>query len=505
MRDKAARHPWPMIALPHMRNALSLALVLALGLSSGCVSFSQPSPPARPDPPPVASSPGPVVAAPANPVVPAGAAAVPDTLPPPRPVPPPQERFTLFEAIQYALAWSPRLAALRAEIDRAKGQEQAAFSPYLPQFDLLTRWGDTSANLSPGAPGPTGAIEPTSLTNAHTYTQAELQLQWLLYDFGRTAGRYNQAVSRERITELQHNRAQETVALEVASAYLEALLADSNLQAREEAVVQALAVLADSRARREGGVVTRDAVLRAEVQLSEAREGVLLARQAGRNALARLNTLMGRQIDLPLQVVEFAVAADAPASLSDLLETAIRQRREIAVAGQAVASAQAGEQAAHGDFFPKFYVLGSLGRVDGPYIAPGWQRGVGIHVEQALYHGGKEKGQLHAARAEVQETLARTRAVLDTVTLEVTLAHTAAVTARARIDLVRPAIEQAVENLRLVRQRFRNGNATPTDVVDAETALTRARERMNRARFDYQLALAQLDYAVGTSPIIAGK
>ena len=61
----------------------------------------------------------------------------------------------------------------------------------------------------------------------------------------------------------------------------------------------------------------------------------------------------------------------------------------------------------------------------------------------------------------------------------------------------RPAVVQAQENLRLVRVKYGNGDATPTDIVDAETALTRSQQRLNSAIYTYLAALARLDYAMG--------
>ncbi len=45
--------------------------------------------------------------------------------------------------------------------------------------------------------------------------------------------------------------------------------------------------------------------------------------------------------------------------------------------------------------------------------------------------------------------------------------------------------------------RYRNGNATPTDIVDSEAALTRSQQRFFSATYTYLAALARLDYAVG--------
>jgi outer membrane protein TolC len=59
---------------------------------------------------------------------------------------------------------------------------------------------------------------------------------------------------------------------------------------------------------------------------------------------------------------------------------------------------------------------------------------------------------------------------------------------------------EARENLRLVGNRYRNGQATPTDIVDAEVALTRAQQRLTSATYEYLGALAGLDYALGNPP-----
>jgi outer membrane protein TolC len=114
-----------------------------------------------------------------------------------------------------------------------------------------------------------------------------------------------------------------------------------------------------------------------------------------------------------------------------------------------------------------------------------------------VFTGGRLKGELRAADAEIRQAVADARSILDGVTLQVTLAYLAATTARRRIERDRPAVVEARENLRLVGNRYRNGQATPTDIVDAETALTRAQQRLASATYEYLGALASLDYALG--------
>src|SRR4029077_3074386 len=72
--------------------------------------------------------------------------------------------------------------------------------------------------------------------------------------------------------------------------------------------------------------------------------------------------------------------------------------------------------------------------------------------------------------------------------------------ARERVGRPRPAVEQSAEALRIVRQRYRAGTATPTDVIDAETAVTRAEQRFVSAGIECLSALARLAYVMGDEP-----
>ncbi|MBV8432141.1 MAG: TolC family protein, partial [Solirubrobacterales bacterium] len=310
-------------------------------------------------------------------------------------------------------------------------------------------------------------------------------------------GRYRQAAARERVTELQFVRAGQTVEFDVAGAYLDVLLARASRRVQDDAVRRAQAILDDTVARSKAGVALKEDVLRAEVQLSESREALVLAREGEFNAVTRLNNAMGRNAGLPLEVIDLNVEPPLPGDLAHLLELAAAQRPEVALARQAVLAAQEGREAARGQFLPRIFVRGSAGHTDGQNVITGWQEGAGLHVEAPLYAGGRYRGELRSAESEIEAAVADAQTILDAISLQVNLAYRGVVAARERIDLARTAIVQAQENLRLLRVRYRNGNATPTDIVDSEAALTRSQQRFFSATYTYLAALARLDYAVG--------
>jgi outer membrane protein TolC len=391
---------------------------------------------------------------------------------------------------------NPRLRSARANIERARDQEQVAFAPFLPEIVLLGQYGITSDNLGPGTPGFSGFLRAVN-DEPHSYQETEVALQWTVYDFGRTGGRFRQAVARERLAQFQFARANQAVQFDVAAAYLSLLLARASRRVQEDAVRRAQAVLDDTAARRRAGVLLKQDVLRAEVQLSENREALVLARKGEYSAVARLNNAMGRNSGWPLEVVDMELMPPLPGALAGLLELAAAQRPEVGVVRQAVEAAQEGREAARADFRPRFYVRSSVGNTSGQNVRTGWQEGAGLHLEAPLYAGGRYRGALRSANADLEAALADAQSILDAISLQVNLAFRDVLASRESIDLARTAVAQAEENLRLVHVRYRNGNATPTDIVDAEAALTRSQQRFYSANYSYLAALASLDYAVG--------
>jgi outer membrane protein TolC len=404
--------------------------------------------------------------------------------------------FTLADAIVYALRNNPRLLSARAAIEHARGQEQVAFSPFLPQVDFLVQFGDTSFNQGPGAVGRSGYILTSGVGN-HFYGQEIVQVQQLVCDFGRTGGRWRQAVAREKIAQLQFVRADQTVAFDVATAYMNVLLARASRRVQEDAIRLAESILNDTRVRRKGGTLDRDAVLRAEVQLAFGRSGLVHARETELDALARLNNVMGRNAAYPLQVLDLEAPPTLPPALADLLARAAEQRPEIALARQLMVTAQEGLRAIQGGFLPNIYVRGSAGRIDGTHVLTGWQEGVGLHAETPMYTGGRLKGELRAAEADVRSALADAQSIMDNISLDVSLAYRRVVAAAELIELARVAVVQAEDDVSLVRTKYKSGNATPTDMVEVETARTRAQQNYYTAIYAQLAALARLNYALG--------
>jgi outer membrane protein len=213
--------------------------------------------------------------------------------------------LTLSAAIDLAYRSQPRLRAQLESIAQARGAQQIAFSAFLPvvagRYDaggfslgaggIPVQVGKPLAfNFLPGI----GTV-PIGLNLGTTFQLAELNVQWLLLDFGRRLGLYEQAKLSSDIAGLQTERAHQTVANEVAVAYYNVLRSQALRRTAQEALRRADEELADARKRQREGVIEREVVLRAEVQIAEYRQELHAATEAEFVALAGLNLAIGQQ------------------------------------------------------------------------------------------------------------------------------------------------------------------------------------------------------------------
>ncbi|MFN4258471.1 MAG: TolC family protein [Gemmataceae bacterium] len=409
------------------------------------------------------------------------------------------EPLTLEQAIAWALRTNPGLQARMERIAQAEGGRQVSFADFLPEANVsLRRIDGTPGRFAlPTLPSAVGNVAYGG--TAHDFWIGEFHLQWTIWDFGRTMARYGRAVAALDIARLQYLRARQTLVYQVAVSYFDLLQARANRIIAEEAVRRAEAHLRDARNFLKEGTAIRHDVLRAEVQVAEMRLLLVQARTAEGIARAGLNQLIGINVSTPTQIVDQPDEPTWNLSLEQGLRLAVDHREEFRVVLQGIAAAQFGAQEAKAAFWPRIYVGGTAALQDGRHLDQHELISGGVNIELGLYEGGRRKGQLVSAKAEVRAAIAQAKEVCDRIAYEVTAAFLAMDDARQRIELSQSMVTQAEENIRVVGNLFRRGDATPTEVVDAELTWVRARQNYAAALYDYQTALARLQYAIGTT------
>jgi len=198
-----------------------------------------------------------------------------------------------------------------------------------------------------------------------------------------------------------------------------------------------------------------------------------------------------------LELADPLAASPVEGTLAAAMETAERQSPEWQGAEAECAAAEEGLRAARRASRPSVYAC--LVQANAANIGA---RGLNGHVGGImtyfpLFDSGLRRASWEAAAARVSEEKASCDAVRRKVKRDVAAAWTALDAARDNVSVSEAAATQAEESFRALELRFEARRATQTELLDALAAVTSARLDRARALYDYNLARAQLDRAVG--------
>ncbi|WP_082820342.1 TolC family protein [Desulfuromonas sp. DDH964] len=372
-----------------------------------------------------------------------------------------------------------------AEISAEQSKE--AHGIYRPRLDLEAGY---TAQQAPQQVVIGGLSEATQDQN---YAHFGLAAEQLLYDFSRSAGKVAAADASARKARFAYAGREQDLFLQTGVAYFQVLIAEQLLQAAAEEVTQTEAHLRVAKALFEQQMVTRNDVLQAEVRLASARQQQLARSGALENAWLQLNYLTGRptaaraelhpETDLALPSVPDAAA--------------IASRPEIAAQQQQVTAAQAGVQQAQGAFRPELFAHLGADYVENSHVKEQTIYSATLGLRVNLADGGASSARLRAARQRLDQERRVLADLEQQALLDYRSARNDAAVAAQRIAVMEAAIRQAQENLRLNQNRYREQVGTATEVLDAQTLLTQSRTDLYRAQFEYQLALARVQRAIG--------
>ena len=241
--------------------------------------------------------------------------------------------MSLSDAIALAFRLQPRLRVYLEGVEQARGGEQIAFSPFLPTAGAGYHVGGFNLNAGGegvplgNSPVPVAFLPPSGVVPIPLNIDSGYELA----DCGCSGSSWTSAsgwaaTARRKSPWTWPNcrrSAYQTTADEVETAYYQVLRTAALRRTAEEAVRRTEDDLDLARKLKKGDVVLRENVLRAEVELAQARHGLDVAQAAAAVAGASLNLAVGLNVSAPTVVED---ATDPPPfhqSLADCLRTAV--------------------------------------------------------------------------------------------------------------------------------------------------------------------------------------
>lgn len=407
-----------------------------------------------------------------------------------------QERvpaLTLDEVVRRAIQHAPAVAQAEGGIRTAEMDRRAAYASFLPSLSFS----------SGGSLASSERFNPTTNTTENAGSNdsynAGVSASMDLFTGGRKTAELRDARTAVEAAEASAREQQFAVVLSAKQAYFAVLEGSELIRVAEGSLRRAQESLDAAETRLSVGSATRSDVLRAQLALNEARQALLQAQNDRRVATFALGRLVGA--DGPAEAV--ASEAVEPRMLAvprdELVQLAMEASPPVLSADADLRSASAGVQVARAQYFP---ALRASSGYDWFNPDPSFSGGrnswsMRLSLSMPIFNGLQREAGVVRSQVQVDLAQARLADARRQVRAETERLAGAVDLAAQRAALTQEAVQVAEEDLRVQRERYRLGASTILDLITSENALIQAENDEVSARYDYQIARAQLEALVG--------
>jgi outer membrane protein len=412
--------------------------------------------------------------------------------------------LTLDTAVQMALDNNPFIVAARQRIGAQKavlGEQMAAYYPSLT-FTNYYRTG-TEANTTASV----------STAGAFDTYQSQMNLDMTLYNFGKREGAVGAARATLDATGFNYDATVNSIVLGVKQSYYGYLQAKAVVKVNEDTVKDRQLLVNQTQGFFDVGTRARIDVVRAEANLYTAQADLITAQNAMQVAWVVLKNAIGVR-DLPERplVEESATTTAAPAySLDEAREIAYSNRPEMksfesqkSAQDQTIAAARRGH-------LPDIILdtnyrwantsngtlkIGSRTEVLPAFpLQPAWQ--VQLNFNIPLFDGFRTTNRVEESVRNYYVINAQEEQERQQVALDVEQSYLNLLAVAERLKANKAAADAAKENLDLANGRYQVGVGSIIEVTDADTLYTSSQTTYVRTIYDYKIAEASFQRAIG--------
>ncbi|MFA6596685.1 MAG: TolC family protein [Ignavibacteriaceae bacterium] len=421
-----------------------------------------------------------------------------------------QEKLQLSveQAIQLGLKNSKSLHASMMKVKSNSARVSEVTSSRLPSV----RFTGVYTRLSEIPPFtimmPTGPfVLSPSILNSY---QLKLSLAQPLFTGFRLKSTSEMAEYQLKASEVEFTKDELETAFAVRNAYWSLFKAQEMKKVVDEIVAQMKAHLKDASNLLAQGMLTNNDVLKLQVQLSDVQLKQLEAQNGVQLAQVNLNNTLGVQLNTEVFVSQGEEAMSAtqyPAKtdgeLDAFLQKAFEKRGELKAADYRAKASESGVTIAKSRWYPEVSLYGNYyynrpnSRIFPSQDAFKETWDAGVMVSMDVWNWLATSHQTDQAEAGLAQSLDALGMLKDGITLEVTQNYLNYQQAKQKIIITKLSVEQADENQRITSEKFKNGVALSSDLIDAEVSLLSAKTNYTSALVDLELAKAKLDKSIG--------
>lgn len=408
-----------------------------------------------------------------------------------------REHLNRIEAEQLAIKNNPKVSVGRLLALAQHQMVREAKSGELPA---------ATANLTAVDAEDASRISAGSLTSSRVFEHAGagVGLTQLITDFGRTRNLVASSKLQEKAQNANALATTEDIVLATDQAFYDALQAQALLKVAEQNV--------DTRQTTETQVnqLTKNKLKStldlsfADVNLSQAKLLLLDAQNNADSTMAALDAVLGLEKQVAYELEDDRQATPPPPPDADhLIQLALQQRPDLQALNYNQQAAIKFSHAQHDQMLPTITAAGTVGSVPvrpAEYYLTNWWGAVGVNMSIPIFNGFLYSAQAKEASIRAQAASEQSRDLQDRIVRDVRTSWLAANTAFQRVAVTTELLNQANLALTLAQTRYQLGLSSIVELSQAQFQQTDAAIGNTNAQYQYRLAIATLNYQVGTTP-----
>ncbi len=414
--------------------------------------------------------------------------------------------YSLDECIQLAVKNNATLIAAKNTYNVAKSGVWTGWGRLLPSVD-------SRLGYSRRVTGPTDRITYDEATGELIFGVSGIDVSKyysasISASQGWSLGGYNFYEIKEKSayknwTKNSYKLTRQELILSVKQAYFDVLKVAMLLEIQKEALKRAAEQLKIAETRYELGAASFSDVLKARVQYGDVELALITAENTVKLAKATLNSWMGQDVDFPIDVEENLTTPEFDYSYEHALKESMTKNLNVKKAQFDLRSTEAQLGMARSGLFPNFNLYGSYSwsNVDLDELKYSRQRDYEWYlfasISFSIFENFQRKYNLSYAKANRNSAKENLRQTKNNVALELKQAFLNVEEAKQKIDLTKKKVKSAQEDLDLTQEKYNLGAANILELLDAEVSFKQAESDQVEALYDYNLAVAQFEKALG--------
>jgi Outer membrane protein len=319
-----------------------------------------------------------------------------------------------------------------------------------------------------------------------------------LYTGGRIENTIKQAKLGSEISELQLQKTKQEIKYQVTQSYYNILACQYFQQVREASVAQLAGHLKNVEVQYAVGTITKADVLRSEVELANAKQSLVTAKNNTKLAVSIFNKLVGLPIQSETAVKDVLKYEKYDCNLAECISYALEHSPDKIVSQKEVKQAEAGVKVAEAGKKLDVAMNAAYNTYDtkiDEFDVKQWLVGITLHLN--VFDGTVTHASVKAAQGLLDQAGHQANDTVAAVELGVQQAYLNMAKAECNIATAKIAVDKATEDFALAQARYSVNLYTNLDVVDAQVALTAAKTAYIQALYDYNVSKAALDKAMG--------